>query len=67
MLHLSNALSIQLATGLAGCTALGRLGAGLVLKRMHWYTLLLACVLATLALWYRSQGSVAVGSVTTPR
>ncbi|MFO1402394.1 MAG: hypothetical protein U1F30_14485 [Steroidobacteraceae bacterium] len=29
--------------------------------------LLLACVLATLALWYRSQGSVAVGSVTTPR
>jgi fucose permease len=44
VLHLSNAMSIQLATALAGCTALGRLGAGLVLKRIHWYPLLAGCV-----------------------
>jgi uncharacterized membrane-anchored protein len=30
-------------------------------------SLLLLCVLATLALWYRSQGSVAVNNVNTPK
>ncbi len=30
-------------------------------------TLLFACVLAALAVWYRTQGTIAVGRITTPR
>jgi fucose permease len=39
-------VSIQLASILAGATALGRIGAGMLLKRVRWHVLLNACVLA---------------------
>ena len=45
ILHLPNAMSIQLASILAGCTALGRIAAGQVLRRMPWHTLLNLCVI----------------------
>jgi fucose permease len=45
VLMLPNTMSIQLASILAGTTALGRIGAGLVLKRVPWYVLLNVCVL----------------------
>ncbi|KAA0071192.1 MFS transporter [Rhodanobacter sp. T12-5] len=44
ILKLPNAMSIQFASILAGMTALGRLGAGIVLKRVRWHTLLNICV-----------------------
>ena len=43
-LKLPTSLSIQMASILAGSTALGRLGAGFVLKRVPWYWLLMACL-----------------------
>ena len=45
VLKLPNAMSIQFASILAGMTALGRLGAGVLLKRVRWYPLLNLCVL----------------------
>lgn len=45
ILKLPNAMSIQLATILAGASAIGRIAAGQVLRRMRWYTLLNVCVL----------------------
>jgi len=46
ILKLPNTMSIQLASILAGATALGRISAGLVLKRVRWHVLLNLCVLA---------------------
>lgn len=46
ILKLPNTMSIQLASILAGTTAIGRIGAGLVLRRVPWYVLLNLCVLA---------------------
>ncbi len=46
LLHLSTATSVQLASVFAACTALGRLLAGLVLRRMAWQWLLLGCLCA---------------------
>ncbi len=45
ILKLPNAMSIQFASILAGMTALGRIGAGVVLKRVSWYSLLNVCVI----------------------
>lgn len=45
ILKLPNAMSIQFASILAGMTALGRLLAGYVLKRVRWYALLNVCVI----------------------
>jgi len=45
ILHLPNAMSIQVASILAGATALGRIAAGQVLRRMPWHTLLNLCVI----------------------
>ena len=45
ILKLPHAMSIQVATILAGTTALGRLAAGQVLRRVPWYTLLNVCVI----------------------
>lgn len=50
ILHLPNAMSIQLASILAGATALGRIAAGQVLRRMPWHTLLNLCVVGMGAL-----------------
>ncbi len=44
ILKLPNAMSIQFASILAGMTALGRISAGFVLKRVSWYRLLNVCV-----------------------
>lgn len=45
VLKLPNAMSIQLASILAAATAVGRIAAGQVLRRVRWYTLLNLCVL----------------------
>jgi fucose permease len=45
VLHLPTALSIQMASIMAGGSALGRAMAGVVLKRLNWYTVLTACLL----------------------
>ncbi|HEY8328740.1 MAG TPA: MFS transporter [Rhodanobacter sp.] len=45
ILKLPNAMSIQFASILAGMTALGRIGAGFVLKRVRWHVLLNVCVI----------------------
>ncbi len=44
VLLLPAALSIQMASILAGSTALGRFFAGLVLKKLNWLTVLLSCL-----------------------
>ncbi|MEO6799862.1 MAG: MFS transporter [Rhodanobacter sp.] len=44
VLKLPNAMSIQVASILAGTTAIGRLLAGQVLRRVPWYVLLNICV-----------------------
>jgi MFS transporter, FHS family, glucose/mannose:H+ symporter len=45
ILKLPNAMSIQLATILAAASAIGRIGAGQVLRRIPWYALLNVCVI----------------------
>jgi fucose permease len=45
ILKLPNAMSVQVASILAGSTALGRISAGLLLRRMPWHVLLNLCVL----------------------
>jgi fucose permease len=45
ILKLPNALSIQFASMLPGMTALGRIAAGVVLKRVPWFGLLAGCVI----------------------
>ena len=50
ILKLPNAMSIQLASILPAALALGRLGAGQALRRMHWYTLLNICVVGMAAI-----------------
>src|SRR6185312_6357275 len=44
ILKLPNAMSIQMASILAGATALGRIIAGQLLRRMSWHVLLNLCV-----------------------
>ncbi|WP_233590336.1 MFS transporter [Dyella dinghuensis] len=44
ILKLPNTMSIQLATILAAASAVGRIAAGQVLRRMPWYALLNLCV-----------------------
>jgi fucose permease len=46
VLKLPNAMSIQLASILAGATAVGRIVSGQVLRRVHWHRLLNLCVVA---------------------
>jgi len=46
VLLLPNTVSVQMASILAGATALGRIGAGVLLKRIRWHLLLNACVIA---------------------
>ncbi|MDP9230530.1 MAG: MFS transporter [Bacteroidota bacterium] len=45
VLHLSNTLSIQMASILAASTALGRFFAGIVLRKIHWLLVLIVCLL----------------------
>jgi fucose permease len=50
ILKLPNAMSIQMASILAGATALGRILAGQLLRRMPWHVLLNLCVAGMAAL-----------------
>jgi fucose permease len=50
VLHLPTSLSIQMASILAGSTALGRFLAGIVMKRLNWYTVLAGCLVLAAAL-----------------
>ncbi len=45
ILKLPNTMSVQMASILAGSTALGRISAGMILRRVPWYVLLNLCVL----------------------
>jgi len=46
ILKLPSAMSVQMASIFAACLALGRLGAGVIMRRIHWYPVLTACLLA---------------------
>lgn len=50
ILHLPTTLSVQAASIFAGSLALGRLGGGVLLRRIPWFRLLSACVVAMAAL-----------------
>ncbi|GAC1531870.1 MAG: MFS transporter [Sediminibacterium sp.] len=50
VLLLPAALSIQMASILAGSTALGRFLAGMVLKKLNWFLVLVSCLLLAAAL-----------------
>lgn len=44
VLHLSPSISVQITSIFAAGLALGRLSAGLILRRIHWYPLLMICI-----------------------
>jgi len=44
VLNLPTALSIEMASIMAGATALGRFLAGVVMKKLNWYTVLTGCL-----------------------
>jgi MFS transporter, FHS family, glucose/mannose:H+ symporter len=46
VLNLPTTLSIQMASILAASTAVGRFGAGFALQKIHWFLVLIACLLA---------------------
>jgi FHS family glucose/mannose:H+ symporter-like MFS transporter len=46
ILHLPAAMSVQAASIYAACLALGRLSAGVIMRRLAWYPVLSFCVLA---------------------
>ena len=46
VLHLPITLSIQMASILAASTALGRFTAGFALQKVHWFAVLIVCLLA---------------------
>ncbi|KGJ87048.1 MFS transporter [Colwellia psychrerythraea] len=45
VLHLPTDISVQVTSIFAACLAIGRLGAGAILRRINWYVLLNACLL----------------------
>jgi MFS transporter, FHS family, glucose/mannose:H+ symporter len=73
VLLLPAVLSIQMASILAGSTALGRFLAGIVLKRINWYVALTGClilaaalVLLAVPLASQANGQMATGWSTAP-
>lgn len=46
VLNLPTTLSIQMASILAASTAFGRFGAGFALRKIHWFAVLMVCLLA---------------------
>ena len=46
VLQLPTTLSIQMASILAASTAIGRFGAGFALQKIHWFAVLIVCLLA---------------------
>lgn len=73
VLLLPAALSIQMASILAGSTALGRFFAGMVLKRLNWLIVLISClllsallVLIAIPLAEKTTGQPITGWATAP-
>jgi len=50
VLNLPTTLSIQMASILAASTALGRFSAGIALRKIHWFRVLIICLLAAATL-----------------
>ena len=50
VLHLPTTLSIQMASILAASTAIGRFTAGIVLRKIHWFLVLVSCLTAAAVL-----------------
>lgn len=50
VLHLPTTLSIQMASILAASTAIGRFTAGIVLRKIHWFKVLIICLAAAAVL-----------------
>ncbi len=50
VLHLPTTLSIEMASILAASTAVGRFLAGIVLRRVHWFLVLMGCLVCAGAL-----------------
>ncbi|MCW8833888.1 MAG: MFS transporter [Colwellia sp.] len=50
VLHLPTNVSVQVTSIFAGCLAIGRLSAGVILQRIHWYRLLNLCLVLMAAL-----------------
>lgn len=50
VLNLPTTLSIQMASILAASTAFGRFSAGFALRKIHWFAVLISCLLAASAL-----------------
>lgn len=46
VLHLPADISVQITSIFAACLAAGRLSAGMVLRRINWYPLLIGCIVA---------------------
>ena len=68
VLHLSTALSIEMASILAASTAIGRFIAGIALRKIHWLAVLIVCLLgaAVLVLLVIPLASkVQIGSIST--
>ena len=73
VLHLPTTLSIQMASILAASTAIGRFTAGIVLRKIHWFLVLVVCLTAAAVLVLvaiplaQKSGDVAVtGWATAP-
>jgi FHS family glucose/mannose:H+ symporter-like MFS transporter len=49
ILKLPSAMSVQVGSIFAACLALGRLSAGVILRRLNWYPVMNACVLGMAA------------------
>jgi FHS family glucose/mannose:H+ symporter-like MFS transporter len=50
VLNLSATLSIQMASILAASTAVGRFSAGIALRKIHWFNVLMICLISAAAL-----------------
>ena len=50
VLNLSATLSIQMASILAASTAVGRFSAGIALRKIHWFNVLIICLISAAAL-----------------
>ena len=73
VLHLPTTLSIQMASILAASTAIGRFTAGIVLRKIHWFNVLIVClmaaavlVLVAIPLAQKSNGLTVTGWSTAP-
>ena len=73
VLQLPTALSIEMASILAGATALGRFLAGIVMKKLNWYVVLTGClllagvlVLTAIPLAKGAEGRVVTGWADAP-